>query len=701
MVKYGKQFRRDMIPEWQNHYVSYKILKKIIKKLLKKRKIFSDGAFLSENSKETEINITDSEGHKMIISSRLSENLEIEDQYENRLASTEFLSEFFDQLDKEIKKIYLFYQNLERELYIQINTHLHKRIKYKNFILKDILKEVEQLSKISLLAASFSKYINDNMTAIKKILKKYDKKFKRSSEDSTIKFLKNKLEDQHSDFNYIMQFKIIDEVNVLIEDLIKELSDRYNELIRNKKNKEDKNNLRSSIKGGEVDIKKGNSPLKDPLLNTHNSDLNSDLEEIKEDFLSDQKEMKLKIEQKFEVIKKYLSKIDELTTFRTKIKNMNFYITDGITIHNNYIKILHSEANKTIFIPNEDDELIKIFLSSRNKNYLTKETYQSLSIQNKINIIQCFLHTYLFMSIYSASITTNFLYLKEMGSKEIYSGLFLGLIHIGGMFSTLIMSKWIIRCYKWPMIVSVLFFLIGSILYVFAHPNSASSLPSLFMIGFSRFLIGLGSIRTVNRGYLIQFLPKHLIKRYSDYYLVASLIGMASGPILSIMGIYFNKYTFFDFILFNVYTYPGWFSFLQSLIMLLIIVFFYTEPLSNIFNIYEKEKDTNIIISKEQKNMITDIQEKLNVINIENQFSDTNLVSSNIKLITNKQQSGFSYVSKCFLILLSILFITRVANESVLMIFPYYVYGQETEISKNKLMLINLLMMFTYISGKF
>jgi len=40
------------------------------------------------------------------------------------------LNKFITILDKEIRKIYLFYNNIERELYILINTRLHFRKNY-------------------------------------------------------------------------------------------------------------------------------------------------------------------------------------------------------------------------------------------------------------------------------------------------------------------------------------------------------------------------------------------------------------------------------------------------------------------------------------------------------------------------------------------------------------------------------------------
>ena len=42
----------------------------------------------------------------------------------------EYLNEFLQALNKEIKKVYLFYVSIERELYLQINTILHHLSSY-------------------------------------------------------------------------------------------------------------------------------------------------------------------------------------------------------------------------------------------------------------------------------------------------------------------------------------------------------------------------------------------------------------------------------------------------------------------------------------------------------------------------------------------------------------------------------------------
>ena len=54
--------------------------------------------------------------------------------------------QFNDMLEQELKKIYRFFVQQERELYLQINTRLHVRSKYESFSLAQLEKELDEAS---------------------------------------------------------------------------------------------------------------------------------------------------------------------------------------------------------------------------------------------------------------------------------------------------------------------------------------------------------------------------------------------------------------------------------------------------------------------------------------------------------------------------------------------------------------------------
>ena len=49
------------------------------------------------------------------------------------------------------------------------------------------------------------------------------------------------------------------------------------------------------------------------------------------------------------------------------------------------------------------------------------------------------------------------------------------------------------------------------------------------ILAIGRSLIGLGSGRMVNRRYLIEFIPKTELSKYSLYYIMFGALGMSAG----------------------------------------------------------------------------------------------------------------------------------------------------------------------------
>ena len=193
MVKFGKEFRKNQIELFKNKYINYKGLKQIIKKNI---------SFSSQNIKQNQSPLPDETTKDNII------------------------NEFTSLLDKEIKKIYICYIQNERKLYLQINSHLHMRSTYDTFSIKDINKEISELFEIAQYSFSIVDYVYINLMALKKILKKFDKNYKIHFGTTTINYMSSKLEEKDADLQYVLKFKVIDEVGTLLEDLLEELSEK-------------------------------------------------------------------------------------------------------------------------------------------------------------------------------------------------------------------------------------------------------------------------------------------------------------------------------------------------------------------------------------------------------------------------------------------------------------------------------------------
>ena len=102
MVKYGKKFRKIQLPEWKGKYFDYKKFKQFIKKNN------PDNSFpIQENEKESDVlNSLDKK-----------------------------IQKFIQDLDQEIKKVYIFF--IAKEKKKDINKYLHQKDDYEEFNLND------------------------------------------------------------------------------------------------------------------------------------------------------------------------------------------------------------------------------------------------------------------------------------------------------------------------------------------------------------------------------------------------------------------------------------------------------------------------------------------------------------------------------------------------------------------------------------
>ena len=144
MVKYGKEFRRNQNLEWRDKYFDYKAKKKMINEYIKKKEgiASNDISFLADLEKWTR--------------------------------------EFEQSLDKDIKKVYIFFANKERTLFKRLNESLHLKDSYGNFDLATYLNELKKLKELSDLSLKMSYFIFYNLKAVIKCDK--DIQFKSKEE---------------------------------------------------------------------------------------------------------------------------------------------------------------------------------------------------------------------------------------------------------------------------------------------------------------------------------------------------------------------------------------------------------------------------------------------------------------------------------------------------------------------------------------
>jgi SPX domain protein involved in polyphosphate accumulation len=159
-----------------------------------------------ESNKEKDLNFMDNEIRIGSPSSSMDSRPNI--VRDQRSLKSENVKKFLAMLDSEIKKIYIFFMNKERELYVSINSHLHIRQTYETFNIQNIVKELEELWNVSEVALNLTKYISLNMMAIKAILNKFDRNFEKVYGKISFAYAQKKIQAKNSDLLYILQFKV-------------------------------------------------------------------------------------------------------------------------------------------------------------------------------------------------------------------------------------------------------------------------------------------------------------------------------------------------------------------------------------------------------------------------------------------------------------------------------------------------------------
>ena len=604
MVKYGKEFRKNQIEEWKEKYFSYKAQKKLIKNYKKK----ADDLISKED---------------------ITFHLELE----------KMSYEFEEGLDKEIKKVFIFFANKERTLYKKINEFLHLKEEYPNFGLGDFLNQYKGLKELSELSLNMSYFIFYNLKALIKILKKFDKKIVTSqNKDYYIKinYIQTKIEEQNSDILYLLKFKMIDEVNVILEDLISELMKEF---------KENKDKL------GE-----------DQQNETENE--NKLLEEVPE-----MKEATSIIKRNHDQIKKNIQEIDKISARVTRLfLPWKDFLRISADVNSKFLQIQRENS-----INNNDS-----MSSVRNPSIIQSISF---SKESKFNIAIVLFHGFLYMFNFSVIIPTYTIIFKDeiKGDNDDKQGFYWGLLMmmapLGTLFNYLYETFLFKRSTKRPIIFSCIGLIIGNLLYVL----SPITHYSLSFIG--RFICGLFNLRTHNKMYIINFLLQKDVSFYLTMFHTTSTLGLGTGFIVN-CGLLFIEN---DNDAFNKSTIGAIITMILSFILLIITCIIFTEAHSKKFSMTSMQMFGEGIISDDETDkgdlqiegeemakvvrkktlLLKDIDNQLGNVNRQSRFDDTNLVAISVNELASREEGGLHSLLNVFIVYLIVIFTTKFVNESI------------------------------------
>ena len=590
MVKYGKEFRRNQNLEWRDKYFDYKAKKKMINEYIKKKEGIAnnDVSFLADLEKWT--------------------------------------SEFEQSLDKDIKKVYIFFANKERTLFKRLNESLHLKDSYGNFDLATYLNELKKLKELSDLSLKMSYFIFYNLKAVIKILKKFDKKVitpKNKDYQIRMNYIQTKIEEQNSDILYLIKFKIIDEVNVLLENLINHLM------------KEFKSN-------------------KDILEEDSNE---KDLENKLIEELPDMKDATKIINDSYDQIKSHIQEIDKVSA---RVQKLFMPWKD-------FLKISTDINSKFLQITRESNINVE----------RTQSLAQTIAVSkdSKYNIFIVLAHGFLYMFSFSVIIPSSFLIFEKFNldydKSIIYWAILMMMAPLGTLFNYLYEAFLFKKSTKKPLVISCIGLIIGNVLYVIAL-----GLDQIELLLIGRFICGLFNLRTHNKMYIINFLTQKDISFYLTMFHTTSILGLSVGFLLN-TGILFIEV---NNIYFNNLTIGALISIIFSFILLIISLAMFTEAHSNKFNItsmqmfgegiindddgFNSDRDFSYTVRK-QTTVLKDIDSQLGNFNKENRFDDTNLVSKSVSELALREEGQLHYLLKDFIVYFLIIITTKFINESI------------------------------------
>ena len=599
MVKYGKDFRKNQKIEWKEKYFDYKAHKKLIKQYIKDNE---KNALMDE--------LTPSAGLE-----KLSE-------------------EFVGKLDKEIKKVYIFFANKEKTLYKKINQYLHLKNQYPDFELSDYVEQYNLLKDLSQLSLDMSNYVYYNLKALLKILKKFDNKVLTSKNKDLfirINYIQTRIEEQNSDILYLLNFKMIDEVNVILEDLINSLMQQFKlnkDTLEEETNEDNKEN--KLIEG------------------VQNLDEASTL-----------------IKQNHEQIKKNIQEIDKISD---KVNRL-------FVPWKSFLRI-SSDANSR-YIQIQRESAINDSMSSGRVRMKTIINSISFSRQSKYNIAIILIHGFLYMFSFSVIIPsyTSFIenFDKDQTTQTLYWGILMIMAPLGTLINYLYETFLFKRSTKKPIILSCVGLIVGNLLYVYS-PHS-----KIYLLFLGRLICGLFNLRTHNKMYIINFLLQKDVSFYLTMFHTTSILGLGIG-FASNAGFLFIKS---EKSIINKSTMGPIIAIIISFILLIFTIVMFTEAHSKSFSITRMNMfgdgiinpSENVAINSDEEDIAKDVRRKTTIlkdidtrlgsVNMQSNFDDTNLVSRSINELASKEEGGLHSLFKVFIVYFLIIFTTKFINESM------------------------------------
>ena len=495
---------------------------------------------------------------------------------------------------------------------------------------------------------NLSVFVYYNLKAILKILKKFDKKVVGKDKDSYIKFnyIQTKLEEQNSDILYLFRFKMIDEVNVIMENLI-----RY---------------FRECLKDNKQKFKE-----------EEESNIINDDEDNKENLVNKNltyKEVYNNVERQYKKIQRNMKNIDLIAMSTVKI----------FSPWKQFLRI-SSDVSSRLMQMNKEFSFSDVSYGDERKYSRSYSITESIAFskENKNNIYITLFHGFFYSFAFSIVIPTYAGYIDSLNGKKYFYGLLMMMAPIGSLIGYSYETKFFKYSTKIPYIISMCELMLGNFLYLI---GKKVGIATIFV---GRFFVGLSNLRTHNKMYIMNYLSRKDTSYYLTMFHGVSILGLFLGLFVNI---FYNKSTtnssYMNTIIYDKNV-GAFVTILLSLVFLIIIIFLYSEAKSKKFNKLSVSKvnrnidttnpkqasssinapDESQVDVQKDSAMVQNIDEELDNFNKKNKYDDTNLVTRSINEIANQEKENLQSLKKAYYVYMIIVFTTKFVNESILIYF--------------------------------
>ncbi|KAL7438018.1 hypothetical protein ACHAXM_005940 [Skeletonema potamos] len=317
-----------------------------------------------------------------------------------------------------------------------------------------------------------------------------------------------------------------------------------------------------------------------------------------------------------------------------------------------------------------------------------------------VNILACFLFM---MNNYIISPSSAY-YAEALGCNDALSGIMVGAAPLFAMSSSIVYSYWTNYTYKHSILFAATLQIIGNLLYA-----SAYSYKSIQMCLIGRAITGLGAPRVINRRCLADVTPFSLRTAASVVFGLATALGAAFGPAISIaidrMDEFHFKLPLLGEQYFNTMTGPGYFMFVNWIIYAVVVFFFFREPTRS--GLEElKRRETGLTDADSKKESL--LNHSFSVGGTYCEEDDCSLASDGLEISSHEEVldevtssmekekccTCFKHMTRPVLICMILIFFKRIALESIVGASPIVTkhrYGWSIE-DVGTLQLVNALL---------